>query len=177
MTPPARKEPQIQAPELLSGPERTRDTVFTALMWVVYMYLWAPLISLLAWLLGFELAYEVMIRTGGANGLGDVLLNYGIAIVSIFVIITVWSMGNKLRYGKLMRRRSVNEITLAPMAEYFGVDVASAARLRSMKLVEIRFDEAGRPQIATHLPAGPAAALDGGKRRGSGNANTATSAQ
>lgn len=141
------KPPQIQAPELMSGPERTRDTVFTALMWGVYLYLWVPLVSFLAWLFGVEIAYDVMVRTGGANGLGRLLIGYGIAVLSIFVVITVWSQANKLRYGKLSRRRAVNDVTLAAMAEYFVADPADVARLRSTKLVEIDFDEAGRPLI------------------------------
>ena len=33
---------------------RARDTVLTLLMWGIYIYLWIPLITMAAWLLGFE---------------------------------------------------------------------------------------------------------------------------
>lgn len=147
-----RKEPQIQVPELLSAPERARDTIFTALMWGVYLYLWVPLVSLFAWLLGFEFAYDVMIRTGGARGLDKVLVTYAASVVIILAVVSVWSIGNRLRYGGLSRRRAVNEITLGPMAEFFGVEPAGAARLRALKLASIEFDEEGRPVIGTHEP-------------------------
>ena len=41
----------IDVPELLTSRRRVADTLATGLMWILYSYLWAPLISLLAWLL------------------------------------------------------------------------------------------------------------------------------
>jgi biofilm PGA synthesis protein PgaD len=155
------KDVQIHVPELLSAPERTRDTVLTAVMWGVYLYLWLPLISMFAWLLGFEFAYDVMIRTGGAAGLGGVLLSYAVAVAAIFGVVSLWSMGNKLRYGKLRRRHTGSDVTIVPMAEYFGVEVAAAARLRSLRSVVIDFDEDGHPVIERHRPQVPRPDYDG----------------
>ena len=70
------KDLHIDAPYLLSRRRRITDTVATAMMWILYSYLWAPFISLVAWLLGFEFAYDVMVRAGGANGLLEILMYY-----------------------------------------------------------------------------------------------------
>ena len=48
----------INAPELLSRRRRMGDAFITGLMWIIYSYLWAPLVSLIAWLLGFEFAMK-----------------------------------------------------------------------------------------------------------------------
>ena len=78
----------IDAPHLLTPRRRVTDAVATAVMWVLYSYLWAPFISLVAWLLGFEFAYDVMVRAGGAQGLGDILLWYGLILICIIIVVT-----------------------------------------------------------------------------------------
>jgi biofilm PGA synthesis protein PgaD len=141
---------QIQAPELLTGTERTRDKLITALMWGVYLYLWVPLISLGAWLLGFEFAYDVMIRTGGARNLGHVLAFYAVVLVLIFATVSIWSLGNRLRYGGMHRRHAGNSLSVAAMAKYFEIDVTTVDALRTMKSAAIEFDAEGRPVISDY---------------------------
>jgi len=142
--------PQIDAPELLTARQRARDTLFTALMWGVYLYLWVPLVSLFAWLLGFEFAYDVMVRAGGATDLGEVIVFYAIVVAIIFLTVTAWSLGNRLRYGKMHRRHAHSPLTLDSMARYFHVEETDVARLRQMKSASIEFDDEGRPQIASY---------------------------
>lgn len=143
--------PQIDAPELLTARQRTRDTLFTALMWGVYLYLWVPLVSLFAWLLGFEFAYDVMVRSGGAGDLGDVIVFYAIVVVIIFLTVTAWSLGNRLRYGKLHRRHEHSPVALASMARYFELEDAAVEQLRQMRSASIEFDADGRPRIRPHV--------------------------
>lgn len=162
-----RKQLQIHAPELLTARQRTLDTIFTAIMWVVYLYLWVPLASLLAWLVGFEFAYDVMIRAGGARGLGHILVFYGIVVAVIFIVVTLWSLGNRLRYGGLHRRQAGQDLSTAAMAERFGLEVSTVERLRSTSSVTIDFDVEGRPVIAPY---------EERQNRASDAANTATSA-
>jgi len=145
-----RDDLQIQAPELLTGTERTRDKLITALMWGVYLYLWVPLISLGAWLLGFEFAYDVMIRTGGARNLGHVLMFYGVVLLLIFATVSIWSLGNRLRYGGMHRRHAGNSLSIAAMAKHFDLDVTTVDALRSMKSAAIEFDAEGRPLISDY---------------------------
>ena len=151
---------QIDAPELLSGRERVRDTVFTALMWGIYLYLWVPLVSLFAWVLGFEFAYDVMVRAGGATDLGKIIVFYAVVVAVIFLTVTAWSLGNRWKYGGLHRRHATNPLGTAQMARYFGIDEETVERLRSAPAVSIVFDENGRPVIEPHTPgrAGPCVA-------------------
>ena len=137
----------INAPELLSGRERTRDLVITAIMWSVYLYLWMPLVSLFAWLFGFELAYDVMIREGGAQHLGGVLLLYGLVVVAIFATVSIWSIGNLWRYGKLNRRSRAEPTSIEAMAEYFDIDAAVIEQLRLTPVVSIEFGPDGHPIV------------------------------
>jgi biofilm PGA synthesis protein PgaD len=137
----------INAPELLSGRERARDLVITAIMWSVYLYLWMPLVSLFAWLFGFELAYDVMIRDGGVQHLGGVLLIYASIVVAIFATVSLWSIANLLRYGKLNRRSRAKPTSIEEMSEYFDVDTDVIEQLRLTPSVAIEFLDDGHPVI------------------------------
>ena len=137
----------IDAPELLTAPERARDTVFTALMWVFYLYLWVPLVSLFAWWLGFEFAYDVMIRSGGSAELRNVLLFYVVVIATIFTTVATWSLLNLLRYGKLSRRQPHETTTTDEIAQHFGLDDGAVDILRNSRSVAIEFDDGGRPMV------------------------------
>lgn len=138
----------IDVPELLTARERTRDTLFTAIMWIVYLYLWVPLASLFAWWLGFEFAYDVMIRSGGASELANVLTLYGVIVGVILSTVATWSLANLLRYGKLTRRKAQDIATTAQIAEHFGIDIETVEGLRVERSVEIDFDDEGRPVVA-----------------------------
>jgi len=137
----------INAPELLSGRERTRDLLITAVMWSVYLYLWMPLISLFAWLFGFELAYDVMVRQGGAQDLGKVLVIYGSIVITIFATVSIWSVGNLLRYGKRNRRQRAKPTSIGEMAEYFDIDTEVIEQLRLTPSVSIEFSDDGHPIV------------------------------
>jgi biofilm PGA synthesis protein PgaD len=138
----------IEAPELLTGSERTRDTIATAAMWLFYLYLWVPLLSLVAWLLGLELAYDVMIRSGGARDLGGILVVYGVIVAIIFCAVTAWSLMNRYRFGHLARRRAMEPVSDEAMADYFGVGTRELPAMRAAKRIVVAFDDEGRLAIS-----------------------------
>ena len=133
----------IDAPHLVSHRRRLTDAVATAVMWVIYSYLWAPFISLVAWLLGFEFAYDVMVRAGGANGLLSILYWYGVVLLCIFVVVTGWSAINRHRFAGLDRRQSVIDITDDELAEHFAIDLEILQKLRSSRNAVVSINETG----------------------------------
>jgi biofilm PGA synthesis protein PgaD len=145
----------IDAPDLLTARQRARDALMTAGMWGAYLYLWVPLISLFAWLLGFEFAYDVMVRAGGAHDLVRVLQTFAVAIIVIFVIVSVWSYSNRVRYRGHNRRHAGPEVADESLAEYFGVDTATLTGLREARRLELGFTADGRPEPRGGLALAP----------------------
>ncbi len=137
------KDMHIDAPELLSHRRRLTDTVATALMWVLYSYLWAPFISLLAWILGFEFAYDVMIRAGGAKGLVEILKFYGVVLACIFVVILGWSLLSRYRFAANDRRQVARITTNAEIAQYFGIESDDLQKLRGARIAIVSINSAG----------------------------------
>ncbi len=83
---------------------RARDTVLTLLMWGIYAYLWVPVITLGAWLVGFERFYTVMISYGGFEVVLDLLDWYALIIIAITTCIVSWSGINYVRFHNRERR-------------------------------------------------------------------------
>ena len=143
----AQEQPYYSAPEELTPRERARDTLITAMLWAVYLYLWVPLVSLLAWAMGFEFAYDVMVRAGGAQDLLPILLEYLVVVSIIFSGFTIWSVSNRLRFRDLNRRARRAPVADDALAEYFRVPVEQIAAMRSRKVIHVSVDEEGRPGI------------------------------
>jgi biofilm PGA synthesis protein PgaD len=93
-------------------------------MWLVYSYLWAPLISLVAWLLGFEFAYDVMVRAGGFETLKEVIWFYLIVVAIIFVVVAGWSTINRRRFARHDRRQTIDSVPDTEIAAYVSIEAS-----------------------------------------------------
>ena len=133
----------IDAPELMTRREQLRDKIMTGIMWALYAYLWLPLISLLAWILGFEFTYDVMVRAGGAAHLRTVLFWYGIAITSIFVVFGVWSVSNRRRFAGHNRRGNLDRVADESFMAYFRISAEELTLLRSGSALTLQLDAVG----------------------------------
>lgn len=134
----------IDSPRLVSRRRRAADALFTGFMWVVYSYLWAPLISLLAWLLGFEFAYDVMVRAGGFEVFKQVIGIYLIMVACIFVVVAGWSTINRRRFGPRERRHAIEPVSDAEIAAYFGIANAQVKALRDARVSRVRVNDEGQ---------------------------------
>lgn len=127
----------IDASHLVTNRRRFSDTVMTAIMWVIYSYLWAPFVSLLAWLLGIEFAYDVMVRAGGAKGLVNVLIFYGIVLVCIIIVVTGWSAVNRYRFAGRDRRQAVVDVPDEQIAEHFSLSLEEFHTIRNTRVSKV----------------------------------------
>lgn len=141
----------IHAPHLVSRRRRAGDAAVTLFMWLVYSYLWAPLISLIAWLLGAEFAYDVMIRSGGIHGLKNALTSYTIMVGVIVGVVSAWSYINQRRFRGMDRRNAAPIATDEDLADFFALDRTRIAKLRSARIARVGLDEQGRIEQITRL--------------------------
>ena len=134
----------IDSRQLVSRRRRVADAFFTGFMWVVYSYLWAPLVSLLAWLLGFEFAYDVMVRAGGFETFKEVFGFYSLMVACIFVVVAGWSMINRRRYANRDRRHGMEPVSDREIAAYFGIPDAHLKAMRDAQVSQIRLNDEGQ---------------------------------
>jgi biofilm PGA synthesis protein PgaD len=141
----------INVPALLPRRRRVADAVLTALMWAFYSYLWAPLISLVAWLLGFEFAYDVLVRAGGLQLLQDVIVFYGVSVALIFIAVSGWSIINRSRFAHHNRRKAIRAVTEEEISDYFGITAEQLATMRNSQIINVGLGDIGDIQTVESL--------------------------
>ena len=129
---------------------RARDTVLTLLMWGIYAYLWVPVITLGAWLVGFERFYTVMISYGGFEVVLDLLDWYAFIIMTITACIMSWAGINYGRFHNRERRCAVPVTKTREISEFFGIAETEVERIRSAKRLLIELDGLGCITNITH---------------------------
>jgi len=134
----------IHAKDLLSSGQRARDTFLTTMLWVVYAYLWLPLISLIAWLVGIDFAYEVVARAGGIQNLVGLLLWFGVALGLILTLVTGWSGTQYFRFYRRERRIAVTPLEAETERELWGLDHEGFMRLRTGRSLTVSLDADAR---------------------------------
>jgi biofilm PGA synthesis protein PgaD len=133
----------IEFPVLRTRRQRVRDFGLTALMWGAFIYIWQPLISLGAWLIGYQFAYDALLRAGGLEGLQKVAVGYGIGVLVIFAVIFGWSMSQRIRFRGKDRRGAAAPVSDAALADKWSLAPQEVDALRSANYIRLDLDEAG----------------------------------
>lgn len=134
----------INARNVVSRRIRNRDRVLTTLMWVLYAYLWLPLISLGAWYLGVQFAYDLVIRAGGTEPLVSLLLSFLLILLITALVVILWSWIQRARFAKHERRIFFPAVVSADEQAFWAITEAEHSRIRSGKRLVIDLDETGK---------------------------------
>lgn len=133
----------IERPELQTPQQRYIFSFLTLIFWIIWFYLWLPLLSLFAWLLGFEYFYESMIRLNGFQGLLDLIGWYGIVIAASAVILVFWSAYNLSRFQGKNKRTTNIRVSGEQMAGFFHIKESAVQTCQHEKRVVIDFNQNG----------------------------------
>ena len=115
----------------------------TLLFWALLLYLWQPLISLLAWWLNIKLFYNHMIVLGGYQAFLEVALFY---LTVIFILgggLIFWARVNLWRFrGKKMRNFS-GVIDDEQIRKFIGINEQQLNKLQSSRNIKLLLSESG----------------------------------
>jgi biofilm PGA synthesis protein PgaD len=137
------KSPIIDRADLQTPQQRTVYGVLTLLFWLVWAYLWLPLLALVAWAVGLEQAYEYMIVLGGYEEVLGLLGIYTVIIMIMGGSLVGWAAYNILRYGSRAQRSGNQPPTLEEVARYFRQGPQAVESWRRAQRLQISHDEKG----------------------------------
>lgn len=146
----------IQRPHRQRPASRAFFGLLTFLAWMLWVSLWLPLITLLAWLFGLRTSYVQLFVDNHARGWHQ-LLYLSLLALACAVVISSWSAYNWWRFRALDRRRGRSRVAMTAMAGQLGVQPASAIELRSGARIVLKFAEDGSIH---HVVATPAVVRD-----------------
>jgi len=133
----------IERPELQSPLQRATTRGLTFVFWVVWIYLWLPVISLVAWLAGIELFRKYMIDNDGYKILFDDINWYAFIIVFSCIIFIGWARYNLLRFRDKESRKNPFIVELAAYVRHFKIGPQQLKQLQAAKRLAIRHDKRG----------------------------------
>ncbi len=141
-TPRPLRHPEIlYRPELQSAGQRTLYSVLTLIAWTVWLYLFVPLVSLLAWWFGIDAFSRYLLEPADRSDLLTLLTYSGVVVLSALVVVA-WSIYNLRRYGGLDRRKPVPPVSDEELRQRHGIDAATLTALREQRRVVLHMDPA-----------------------------------
>ncbi|TVR62874.1 MAG: poly-beta-1,6-N-acetyl-D-glucosamine biosynthesis protein PgaD [Gemmatimonadales bacterium] len=150
-TPPSREGLIIERPDLQPPGQRVAYRVVTAIAWVVWGYLWLPLITLLAWFLGVRRFIREVVVPEQSFLLATGFV-YIVVILTLAATLVVWSRYNLARFGGRERRQHPPPLPREEMESYFELSEGVLDTLRSGRRTVVDYDAEGRMEDARPLP-------------------------
>lgn len=140
----------IYRPDLQPRGRRALFSGITLLAWLIWFYLFLPLLSIGAWWFGATAFREHMLDPG-RSGYLLTLTGYAIVVAVTALIIIGWSRYNQIRFGGPDRRRPIAPVTDAMIQERFDLDAETLSLARAARTLEIDLDPHGRLRQARVL--------------------------
>ena len=134
-------KPIIDHPEWQTPKQRILLGSITLIFWMIWFYLWIPIISILAWVFGIKVFEYHMIELEGYKDLIALLGWYATGITLLGGSLIAWATYNIQRFKESTRRGSRSEVSVEDQADHFQVDVKDVQIWREMQLIVIEHNE------------------------------------
>lgn len=119
----------------------------TLLAWTAFVWLVAPALTLLLWVVGLLTAYrEAVTRWGDVDP--SLLIGIGVTATAFCVLLVGWASLQRHRFVDLERRHRPADVAAAAVARSLRVAPDVAAALRSGRVVSLSMDDDGVPVTA-----------------------------
>ena len=127
----------IEHPEWQTPKQKYFIGFVTLGFWLLWFYLWAPLISLIAWLFGFHVFQQQMIELEGYHGVLRLLANYAIVIGIMGGGLIMWATYNIQRFSGMDRRSFRQPVSTEMLAKKLKIEVSYLEDLQKSQVILI----------------------------------------
>lgn len=131
----------IDNPQLQSRGQRVVFGGITLFFWMLWVYIWLPLVSLAAWGFGIQLFYKEMIVNDGLAGLLATASIYAVTVIFLALLLGAWAVYNYARFHGKTRRSSAPPVSTQQMAQFFGVDEPSLTVWQEQRHLVVHFGD------------------------------------
>jgi len=132
----------INRPHRQQPLQRTLFTLVTMVAWTLWISLWLPVLTLIAWLLGLEDAFNQLGFMHPMHAANDLSIVLTIAVVCALSMGS-WSQYNRVRFTGKQRRRGNRTVDITEMAPALAASVETAHQLRAGQRSVIHFAQDG----------------------------------
>ncbi|HYW04524.1 MAG TPA: poly-beta-1,6-N-acetyl-D-glucosamine biosynthesis protein PgaD [Gammaproteobacteria bacterium] len=140
----------IHRPDLQTPIQRGAFAVLSLLGWLAWLYLFVPLLTVLAWAFGVHRFDRYVLGSVGVSAF--TLSVYAVIIVAAGLTLVLWAIYNLLRFRGKDRRSPPPTVSEAALASAVGLEITRLRRLRRARVAWVRCDDLGR---IAQIEAGP----------------------
>jgi biofilm PGA synthesis protein PgaD len=134
----------IDRPDWVRPGQKFTALGVTLVFWGALLYLWQPLLSLLAWGLNIHLFYNHMIVMGGYEAFLNLLAFYALVILILGGGLILWARINLWRFRGKNRRNGVFFTEEEKLCRDFEVSAEQLAELRAAQKLTVKLTPDGR---------------------------------
>ncbi len=131
----------IDTPSLQSLRQRYTATFITFVFWVLWFYLWIPLITFLGWWFQAQVYQYEMITIGGFQAVKDAAVIFLMVTTLLPGCLALWSFYNLRRFKGFTHDGPPTVVTSKEIKAYFSVSDQDFSAVRAGKVISIDFDE------------------------------------
>lgn len=129
----------INRPDWVSKRQKFTAWGITLFFWAALLYLWQPLLSILAWGLNIRLFYNHMILLGGYRTFLDLLTMYLCIIAVLAGGLILWARINQWRFRGKERRKDIGNTDMASLSNNFGLEPYEINSATQYKVIAVDF--------------------------------------
>lgn len=147
------QDPYITHPrDPAPGGVRTLQGIVTLLAWVAYAWLWLPVITVVAWMLGVRTSFvELRVRTYEFDQDTFGIL-FTLAVVATVILIG-WAEYNRHKFGGQDRRMPAENVGVNEIAQSLRASPEVAQQLSQARSITLAMGDDARPMgVHRHLP-------------------------
>lgn len=133
----------IQSPSLQSLQQRYATAIFTFIFWMIWIFLWSPLITLIGWLLGFDLFYVEIFELEGYESILSDMTGFVEWVAIIGGALATWALYNFLRFRDIERRTALSPVSNQQLSTFFNISEHSLHQHQHSQYLSVSFDEQG----------------------------------
>jgi biofilm PGA synthesis protein PgaD len=111
----------IDKPQWQTARQRAVFGFVTVLFWAIWLYLWLPVLAVIGWLLGIDIAYREMVMKHGYVELVDDLGLYTFIVCCLGGSLLIWAYYNFFRFRGVERRKERTPVTFEQISRHYQI--------------------------------------------------------
>ena len=133
----------IEQPGLQSLVQRFGWGSITLFFWLFYLYLWLPLVTLVAWYAGYVIFDKHIVQLDGYSSFFELLKYYLLIIVLMGILLIGWAKIEHYRFSNKTTRKTPKNVDIEVVAQHYKIQLSTLTSLRAARVINVHFAKNG----------------------------------